>query len=349
MLTINLTQGILTINGTSVVFPIEVDTLIDVLGVCRVQKTKYNDIFTWDQLGITAYSKRGGVVESLLVGFRDQEYIFSPKQTFSGVFMFEGVEILSYREANKEKLIKLFSADEGKAFASGSISVWFGISDDVVEDIQISEYKPKEIPKALSIDASYTYLEPLWQEWIEEITKVVPTNNRYYNLTHGITEEDINNYSCLEEGIHIPEELINFYKIRNVEYDGVASAFGFSTHYYEYDLIPFKNIVSEWENIQNLQFGDSLEESNLEGYSPKVKADDYTNSKWIPFAEGHDGDYLLYDTDPSEEGKYGQIVELQNESWERNIVADSFVELLQNEIDALKNGNTQKFNFILDK
>ncbi len=348
MIKIQLTQDGLTINDALVVFPIEVDTLIGILGVCRVQKTKYNDIFTWDQHGIMAYSKRGEVAESLLVDFRDQKYGFSPKQTFSGVFMFEGAEILSYREANKEKLIKLFSADEGKAFVSGGISVWFDMND-VVDAIEISVYKPKEIPKPLSIDASYTYLEPLWQEWIEEITKVVPTNNRYYNLTHGITEEDINNYSRLEEGIHIPEELINFYKIRNVEYDGVASAFGFSTHYYEYDLIPFKNIVSEWENIQNLQFGDSLEESNLEEYSPKVKADDYTNPKWIPFAEGYNGDYLLYDTDPSEEGKYGQIVELQNESWERNIVADSFVELLKNEIDALKNGNTQKFNFILDK
>ncbi|PWB22398.1 SMI1/KNR4 family protein [Flavobacterium sp. HTF] len=61
------------------------------------------------------------------------------------------------------------------------------------------------------------------------------------------------------------------------------------------------------------------------------------------------GDYLVYDTDPAEKGKLGQIIELQNESWERNIVADSLEELIQNEINNLKSATPQHFDFIINQ
>jgi cell wall assembly regulator SMI1 len=58
---------------------------------------------------------------------------------------------------------------------------------------------------------------------------------------------------------------------------------------------------------------------------------------------------LLYDTDPASKGKFGQIIELQNESWDRNIVADSLEELIQNEIHNLKSGKIEHFDFIVGK
>jgi cell wall assembly regulator SMI1 len=232
------------------------------------------------------------------------------------------------------------------------MELWFEMEGDAIASVTIEFPKPKDPPKdppkPLPIDPRYAYLEPLWQEWIEAIGKVVPTDNRYYNLTHGITEEALKKGSRMEKGIDIPDELANFYKIRDVKYDGISAAFGFSTVSWEYDLMPFKKIATDWNFIQDLGTGDP-EDMELDDFSPKVKADDYANPKWIPFAEDYEGNYLLYDTDPSKAGTYGQIVELKNESWERNVVADSLSELLRKDIDSIKSGNLKRFDFILEK
>lgn len=115
-----------------------------------------------------------------------------------------------------------------------------------------------------------------------------------------------------------------------------------------YELIPFEDIKEEWEAIQDLQFDeDDLPEQEID--FEKIKTNNYANPKWIPFATARNGDYLLYDTDPASKGKFGQIIEFQNVSWERNIVADSLEELIQNEINNLKSGKIEHFDFILGK
>lgn len=38
----------------------------------------------------------------------------------------------------------------------------------------------------------------------------------------------------------------------------------------------------------------------------------------------------------SKQEKYGQTIELQNESWERNVIASSLVDCIQINIDQLK-------------
>ena len=40
----------------------------------------------------------------------------------------------------------------------------------------------------------------------------------------------------------------------------------------------------------------------------------------------------------SEQEKYAQIIELQNESWERNVISSSLVDCIQINIDQLKIG-----------
>lgn len=191
-------------------------------------------------------------------------------------------------------------------------------------------------------------LASLWKKWIEQINKIVPAGNKYYNLTKGISEKDIKAAKKIKD-YEFPEELLNFYSINNVKYNGVTSVFFFSVNGWKYDLLPFDRIHNCWEDIESLQDEDDIEEEDLKKYSKKVKASDYANPKWIPLAEGRNGDYLLFDTDPSAKGKYGQIIELQNETWKREVVADSLEELLQNQIKALKSGKTEKFKIILGK
>ncbi|UII31908.1 SMI1/KNR4 family protein [Fulvivirga ulvae] len=349
MIKIALSESGFQINGETLTFPVRVEQLKDLLGECRHFKAKYNNIFTWDDLGIVAYSKEGKMSEGLQVSLEQQEYKFSPKQVFQGQLLFKGEEIISDYRAHKDERVKLFKGDKDGALVSNGVSAWFSLEEGSIETIDFSGYQEAEKEKfeRLPVDDEFQYFVPLWEAWIAETTRVVPDDNEYYNLTHGITKEDIKGHSKLDDDTVIPEALINFYKIHNVEYDAVTSAFSFSVNGWGYDLIPFKDIAEEWQSIQYLQFGDDIAKEDLEDFSPKVKADDYANPKWVPFATGRNGDYLLFDTDPSDEGTYGQIIELQNESWQRNVVADSLADLIQKEIDLIKGEGTEKFEFIL--
>ena len=50
----------------------------------------------------------------------------------------------------------------------------------------------------------------------------------------------------------------------------------------------------------------------------------------------------------SEQGQYGQIIELQNESWERNVISSSLEDFIQINIDQLKKSDDIRYAFILD-
>ncbi|WP_347049600.1 SMI1/KNR4 family protein [Flavobacterium olei] len=336
------------INNITIEFPIDISVLKQALGDCRQIKKQYNHIFTWDDRGIVAFSKEGQEAESLAVEFEIKEYDFCAKSIFAGEFIFDGQEILQYYKNNKNELVKLFKGDRSGALVRNGISVWFDKEDDKITSLSISAYEEKEKKISANLDSEFKIFEPLWNEWILEINKIVPTDNDYYNLTEGISEEDIENHSTLEDGITVPPALLNFYKIQNVEYDAVTSAFQILINNWPYELIPFEDIAEEWNSIQDLQFHEDdlpLMDYDLE----KININNYANPKWIPFATGRNGDYLLFDADPAPKGKFGQIIELQNESWSRDIVAESLEELIQNEINNLKTGNTEHFDFIVGK
>ena len=50
----------------------------------------------------------------------------------------------------------------------------------------------------------------------------------------------------------------------------------------------------------------------------------------------------------SEQKKYGQVIELQNESWERNVISSSLEDFSQIDIDQLKKHDDIRYAFILD-
>lgn len=336
------------INNINIEFPIDITVLKQALGESRYLKKQYNHIYTWDDQGIMAFSKEGNKVESLAVELELREYDYCAKSIFSGKFIFEGQELFHYYENNKNQLVKLFKGDRSGAFILNGISVWFDKEDGKITSLSISAAEEKEKKISAPLDPAFQSFQPLWQEWISEINKIVSTNNDYYNLAEGISIEDIQEHTELEDAITIPLALINFYKVQNVDYDAVTSAFQILINNWSYELIPFEDIKEEWDSIQDLQFDeDDLPEQEID--FEKINTNNYTNPKWIPFATGRNGDYLLYDTDPALKGKFGQIIELQNESWSRLIVADSLEELIQNEINNLKAGKTEHFDFIVSK
>ncbi|MBZ4033579.1 SMI1/KNR4 family protein [Flavobacterium sp. 17A] len=339
------------INNVNIEFPIDIKVLKEALGNdYRYVEKKYNHIYTWDDLGIMAFSKEGNKVESIGIELELPKYDFSPKSIFNEEFIFDGQELFQYYENNKDQLVKLFKGDRSGALILSGTSVWFDKEDGKITGLSISAYEQEIKPKKVSatLDPEFKTFEPLWQEWISEINKIVSENNDYYNLTEGISTEEIEQHSVLEDDIKIPPALVNFYKVQNVDYDAVTSTFQFGVNNWSYELIPFEDIKEEWESIQDLQFDeDDLPEQEID--FEKINTNNYANPKWIPFATGRNGDYLLYDTDPASKGKFGQIIELQNESWDRNIVANSLEELVQNEINNLREGKTEHFSFIIEK
>ena len=50
----------------------------------------------------------------------------------------------------------------------------------------------------------------------------------------------------------------------------------------------------------------------------------------------------------SEQEKYGQVFELQNESWEKSVIASSLEDFIQINIDQLKKPDDIRYEFILD-
>lgn len=48
----------------------------------------------------------------------------------------------------------------------------------------------------------------------------------------------------------------------------------------------------------------------------------------------------------SEQEKYAQIIELQNESWERNVISSSLEDFIQINIDQLKKPDDIRYAFI---
>ncbi len=50
----------------------------------------------------------------------------------------------------------------------------------------------------------------------------------------------------------------------------------------------------------------------------------------------------------SEQEKYAQIIELQNESWEKSVIASSLEDFIQINIDQLKKPDDIRYEFILD-
>lgn len=348
MTKLSLSKTDFKINDVIIQFPIDIDILKKALGECRYLKKEYNHIYTWDNQGIIAFSKDGINVENLMLDFNFGNYDYCSKNPFTGEFIFDDHELFEFYESNKNQLIKLFKGDKTGAFILNGTSVWFEKENGKITAIDISAYVEKIKKPKLPVDQEFKQFETLWQEWIEQINKIVSKDNDYYNLTDGISAEDLEQHSVLENEITIPKALQNFYKVQNVEYDAVTSAFQFLINNWTYDLIPFNDIKKEWDFIDDLQFDeDDLPELEID--FEKIQTNNYANPKWIPFATGRNGDYLLYDSDPAKKGKFGQIIELQNESWERNIVAESLEELLKNEIKNLKTGKVEHFDFIIGK
>ncbi|MCD8213130.1 MAG: SMI1/KNR4 family protein, partial [Campylobacter sp.] len=284
------------------------------------------------------------LVQNLMIAFELKEYRFSPKCVFDGEICIDGIDAIKFYLQNPNEHIKIFDGDDTGAIVRGDMKYWFSKDGHKIHAIQIGELCDDEreyIAKnridentVPNISTKFAYLVPLWQEWVASVDKIVPRENRYYNLIRGVSAKKAQ--SLRLGNAKIPSELAGFYMIFNVSYNAVTSAFSFGIAGREYALIAFDDIKREWESV-----GELIDEFSSEQTSKKPEFNGYASPKWIPLAHDYEGNYLLYDAE------FGQIIELDNESWSRRVVANSLSELLKNEINSLKSGNLKRFEFIL--
>ena len=136
MITLRLTPTSFEINAISITFPVAINSLKDCLKAnFRQTNTKNNTLFTWDDLGIIAYSENGELVDSLTLELEPEAYDFSPKSIFSGAFYFKDEDISKYYNSHKNERVELFDGDDGGALVLNNISAWFDVNDDAISAI----------------------------------------------------------------------------------------------------------------------------------------------------------------------------------------------------------------------
>lgn len=347
MLNIDLNDQGLSINGQIWNFPIPIKAFCSSLGTYRKVTTAYQHNYLWDDEGLVAYSKNDDFIEDITLLLNHGKYDHQPKSAFSGQVSFYKHALIDYYKAHPEQRVALYVGDDKHSLIAQNISVSLYLKDPY-SFICFKSYQATEIPLPLKLDTGFEYYSTLWGNWLYAIQSYVPSYNRFYNLTYGIQQHDIDEQQSLFEG-KLPTSLINFYKVHNVYWDAVTSVFQFHVNGWGYDLLPFSRLYEIWENIMELNEDFEDIDTTDENFDIKIKCKGYANPNWIPFAEGRNGDYLLIDFDPSEHGVVGQIIELQNESWSRTIFFDSLKHLIESTIQQLNTGKDTRYEWILSQ
>ncbi|ARU04449.1 hypothetical protein CCO03_06945 [Comamonas serinivorans] len=332
MSTVAFVQGQLLIQGQAIALPVPVAQLATLLGPSRHRQLKYTHVFTWDALGLMAYAKDGALAEGLMLQLSPGQFDFSPQTPFAQALTMDGHDVLHLRATNPSALVPLFKGDRGKAIVHGGFSVWFKVEDGVVTALEIAAHAPQPAapaPVPAELDARFAHLAPVVKRWVAAIRERVPDDHPYSTWIPGVDAAQIARGIRLGDGHQVPDELVNFYQLVNVAYHPVTSAAQLvvGEHGHSYTLQAFKDLRQAWQDLQNLS--DDLDPPPDATASTHILTQAYAHPGWIP---------LAHDTCPGPEGRYGQIIELDNESWARTVVADSLTDLLERNSDALERG-----------
>lgn len=139
---IQLNGNSLLINGEPMQFPLHIEKLQYLLGNARLNEKKQNHIYTWDDLGIFAYSKNGEAVEVLALDIAPGDYDFSPAATFNAQLLIEQTHYKDYYQQNIRSVKKLSKYDEGGTLTVRDFDVWFNIENGQFTEVNISHHVP---------------------------------------------------------------------------------------------------------------------------------------------------------------------------------------------------------------
>lgn len=167
----------------------------------------------------------------------------------------------------------------------------------------------------------------LWQSLIDNGSAKDSEFKQGLMLHEGAVENELLE---LEKRLNVklPDEMKAFYQIHNGQKDDL----GVNAFVRNLTLSPISEIIENWAFLQEEFDPDELE---LEA-DQKVKPVLWSPS-WIPIAHNGGGDYLCLDTDPEEDGRYGQVLYFWHDWGKRAVEAEhlfAFIRMcLEEEID----------------
>jgi len=150
----------------------------------------------------------------------------------------------------------------------------------------------------------------------------------YNSLNDGADEED---FESLEEVINkkLPEDFKAFYGVHNGQ--DTASEGLIDTE----EFLSTERIMDEWQVWKDLYdkgvFDESVSEAD-DGIKER-----WWHPSWIPITYDGSGNHYCLDLSPDEGGKKGQIIRIWHDSPERELVASSFSEWLNEFTEDLGN------------
>ncbi len=170
-------------------------------------------------------------------------------------------------------------------------------------------------------------MKELWTN-IENWLQNNDADHIYNSLNQGADEED---FDELEELINrtLPNDFKEFYSVhngQNANSDGLITA---------EELMSVERIAEEWQVWKELHDKAIFAESDVD--ADKGIKEKWWHTGWLPISYDGNGNHYCIDLSPAEGGKKGQIIRVWHDSPEREFVANSFTEWIQNFVDDLEN------------
>ena len=167
------------------------------------------------------------------------------------------------------------------------------------------------------------------------------------NLNNGVTDIEVENLEKLINA-KLPVDFIEFYKTHNGQTNGSAGLIECE------ELLSFERIEDEWKVWKDLLDSKTFEDNNGPYTSTPdngIKSD-WWNALWIPITHDGSGNHYCLDLDPTNEGKYGQVIRMWHDDAERSLTASSFIQWIIIYKDKLVDGQllySEDYFGIIDK
>lgn len=134
------------------------------------------------------------------------------------------------------------------------------------------------------------------------------------DLLPGVTDKELRSVQQLI-GSDLPADVKASYYIHNGQAGGTP-LIG------EWQLLPLKNIASEWNIMKRLHDRGKFDKAKSKPKGPVLA--EWWNPKWIPFAYNGAGDFYCLDLNPAQGGEVGQIITFWHMLDTREVVANGF-------------------------
>jgi len=176
-------------------------------------------------------------------------------------------------------------------------------------------------------------MDQTWNKLIKGLDQITTTFKDFnYELNLGVTDKKI---LSLEKtiGKTFPEDFKAFYKVHNGE-----NSNGYGIMKGE-EFLSMERILEEWNVWKELLEANTFEEEDsVYTSNPDVEIkSDWWNIHWIPFTYDGNGNHICLDLDPTKEGNYGQVIRIWHDEPERELLANTFTEWINEYADQLAN------------